>query len=658
MRRFIETHRLMLSCFVSGAWVFIAWKLAGMPSPGFYGRILPGAWILAGLLAGRAPATKWLSVFFAVFTVSVWLWQLSEFGWIIAGAAAAAGVIASGAATVIHSGQVVRGILPAVLLSAVTSAVNSDEVRFAEIASSVTGIGYESRLQTGLRTGDIDSETSHHTEFFPLMISPGLIAGEEGLRIVPVVITIAAVVLLGGIAAPLPAFMAAALYPGFSISGLAYTGWLAVLLFLLPLRYGKGKYGTILRLAVVLLLAALKLRYGALGAGMLAAEYFPVKGNLKKKYLFPAILVCALILFLAGDRYLLHGRIFWVRYGNIEALKLIWINIFHRPLHLLSNLGWSLFDLEAGLFFRAPWTLVALAGLPELYRRDRTLFHRLVIPSAFYWFATVIWMGSCWHGLPAPAGRMFLPLVPLFAAGFSQVWRKPAAGVFASFSIAVSALVIVCPALRANYADGTDSLLELLGGSGGFSMIRSNPLNLLMPAVLAAGIFAVFRRSRFAGAHAAIILLCGFFLAGIAPVVPDAEDLDSSAVQGAPLYPRSPDPVNRALWITETERLLELSEPGQSILLPCNSSADSLLLEMSSSGGALMVGDTVIHVETELAELPEDYQFLGRNERVLPDLPENRIMEIYHLPLNAYRDTLRIIWYSGNPVYLDRAGVF
>ncbi len=646
----------MVHSLLFSVWMFVLWKVCGMPSPGFAGRLLPAAWLFTALLSGRSSAGRWFMPFAALFTVAAWFWMIWTPGWYMAAAVAVAGMITAGITNSRQTGSVIRGILPVLLVSVLIADVNSDEVRFAEIACETTGIQSDAFGESHLRAGDLSSETGHHTPVYPVLISPGLMAGDQGLRIIPVAITLGSAVLLSGFAGPVAALVSALLYPGFSTLGLAFTGWLAMGLFLLTISVKKKNTALLLRLAVVILLVSLKMRYAGLAFGIILAEYASLTPR-KGKWLFPAIFVLSVISLLALDRYVLGGGLFWARYGNVEALKLIWINVFHRPMETLNNLGWSLFDPEAGLFFRAPWTIAALFGLPAVREKSPALFSRLIIPSVFYWLTLVVWLGSGWHGLPAPAGRMFLPLVPMFAAGLREVWNKRETRLLIAVSIAISGIAAVFPQARANFADGTDTILSLLGSQSGFSMVRSNPLNLFLPVLAVIAMLAAMKRKGNSTGIAAMVIFTISFLTGIPGKLQEAEDLGGDTIQCALLYPRDPDPVIRYFWFTGKEILVEFSRPEHSILLRGAAEADTLFIEASSSGGTLMAGETCIHVSTPLIELPEEYQFMGRREEELPDLPQNREHLMYRIPVSTSEDTLRITFGGGEPVYIDRAGL-
>ena len=643
-----------------GLWVFAVWRLAGMPDPGFTGRIIPAAWLLVGLLNGRSAPGRWFLPMTIVFTIGAWLWMLHPSGWIVAAAIPVAGLVAWGV-SVSRSGHtgVIRGVVPLLLLSLLTTEITGDEVRFAEVASVTSGIPSERFGEMDFRPGDISREESNHTPVFPLLIAPGLLAGDNGLRIVPVMIALFGVLLLARLTDPRIAVAAALLYPGFGVLGLAMTGWLALGLFTLGVLLPSGKLWSSVRFLIALFLVAVKMRYAGLAVGIVIVEYVSIPTG-KGKWLLPALVATGGILILVIDRFLLGGVLFWLRYGNIEALRLIWVNLFHYPLETLSHAGWSLFDPEAGLVMRAPWVLAAIPGLVLFRRRSPLVFRRLFIPSIVYWAFLIVWSGSGWHGLPAPVGRMFLPMLPLLACGLSCAWEERGTRMLVAISMAVTGLVTVIPNLRYNYADGTDTLLTTLGSVSGISMVRDHPWQLLIPVLLISALLLVPRRSGGRTLMTLTAVLAGALLLVSVDGVLEAEDLPPGVVQGAQLYPAGSDPLERYFWLESRERMLVLGEPGQSILLPGVTAGDTLMMKMSGEGGVLSIGTQLLTVDTPLIAFSSSYNVVGKPETALQDRPENRAMETFAIPLenaDVMNGTVRIWHHTGPPVYMDEMSV-
>ncbi len=645
-----------------GIWVFAVWRIAGMPSPGFAGRIIPAAWILAAVLNGKNRLAEWFIPLVLSFTAGAWLWMVHPGGWLFTAAIPVAGLIAW-ALSVSTRGRygVVAAVLPVLLLSLLTAEINGDEVRFAEQATALSGIDCERFSEVHVRAGDLSLAQGHHTPLFPLLIAPGLLAGHTGLRIIPFLVALAALLLLAKLSTPQIAVIAALCYPGFSILGLAMTGWLAVALFTLTILLPEGRKWSAVRIMIALILVALKMRYAGLAAGIIILEYGSIQGEgNKKKWIIPAVLLSTGLLILIIDRYLLNGMLFWSRYGNTGSIELIWMNTFKRPLHTIANFGWSLFDPEAGLLLRAPWVLAAISGLFVLKKNNPPRLKKLLIPSVLYWAFLIIWTGTSWHGLPAPAGRMFVPLIPLFAWGLSAVWSNKGTRFLVYISLGISALVIASPVCRYNYADGTDSLFALAGITSGFSMVRSNPAYLLIALFLAVSMLVILRNPKKNSAFFPVIIFAVIFFLGLDPGGYEAEDMSPEVIQGARLYPYISDPVERYFWFNSRERMVELGEPGQSILLPEVEAGDTLSIQMSGGGGILAVGSTFVTVETLLMDMPSVYLSMGKPSRILPDLPENRLMQQFSIPVDEEdieNGAVRILHLQGSPVYLDRIDI-
>lgn len=655
MRKLIDSYGMTIGAVLTGIWVFIAWRLAGLPSPGFLGRIVPGAWILAGALSGKGPVRWWMPVQLVLFTLSAWLWMIWGPGWVFAAAVPVAGLVAWALAVASGKHGTIRALFPMLFLILLTAEVNSDEVRFAEIAAGMGHVNSERYGERQYRAGDINAEVGHHTMVFPGIISPGLMAGDRWLRAVPVLITIGSAALLASLAGPVPAVACALLYPGFSTLGLAMTGWLAAGVFTLWLMRGSHRWGAMITVLAALFLTALKMRYAGLAAGMLIAEYAnskPVRG----KWLVPFSIAAGGMLFLAVDRYLLGGEVFWVRYGNMETLKLMWINLFHRPAATVSAAGWSLFDPEAGLLPRAPWVIPAIWGLVILARENGELFRRAVIPAGLYWFVLIVWSGTAWHGLPAPVGRVFLPLVPPLAIGLSKVWARRETLVLVAVSAMISAIVTVFPHGRANFADGTDTLLTLAGGHTGFSMARASSLWLIAALIPFVSTLLLTGKKRVSPGFITLAVLSVGLALGLTGDAEEAEDLPGSSVTGALLYPGDPDPVIRYFWFGSRERMLELSSADHVITMECPPGNAMLFLEASSTGGRLLVCGDTLEVSTPMIELPGVYRMIGRRG-ILPDRPENRIMAPCTLLVAAPQGMITVSHCDGAPVYIDRIGL-
>ena len=195
------------------------------------------------------------------------------------------------------------------------------------------------------------------------------------------------------------------------------------------------------------------------------------------------------------------------------------------PIRALAGL---LFDRSYGLLWHAPVFLVALAALPEAWRR-RLWPHALLAVSVL---VPVLWWRMWWGG-QCPPGRFLVPLVPLLAA-FSALRAGPAAAlrglarwrrVLAGLGLAVALFAAARPGelLLLNRGDRPTRLWTVLSGDtdvGGYlpSLVTARPdedrVALVWAAVLAI-LLALDARARgaprvdrlFAGTGLPILLL-------------------------------------------------------------------------------------------------------------------------------------------------------
>jgi hypothetical protein len=275
--------------------------------------------------------------------------------------------------------------------------------------------------------------------------------------------------------------------------------------------------------------------------------------------------------------FVFGGQFFWSRYGNLPFLK----TLFFRTLGSAGSLAlapvWMLVDQEAGLLWRAPWIILAVPGMRILAQRDRVLFRHLLLASAMYLAALLLWQQMEWHSMPTPWGRSFVLLLPLLAPAAAAAFEQGRGRPLAALSLIVSSAVVAWPGTRFNHLDGADSLITALGPVAGPGFPLSFPsmvrpvlvVTLLwMLAWTAVVILMVRGRHRCAAAVGLTALAAA---AASSPEIPrhwEAEDLSSDYRIGCSLYPDSPDPRERMFWDGSQERLLRLSAPGDMIVLP------------------------------------------------------------------------------------------
>jgi len=641
-----------VASLAAGVWVFLLWRLTGMPDPGGMGRLIPISWAVCSLvslgLGKRFPAACSM----AVFTVFSMFWRVVPWGWQGAAAAAVSGLILMGFALAGQRMGIIRGILPMAFLMIATVPFTSDEVRFSEIASDIAGTdGY--RFEA--RPGDPAPGDSHHTLVYPLILAPGTFFGPVGIRIMGLLPLIGCLLMLrlllagGGLPSPgKTAVMAALLMPGFTLLGPALSGWTAaaaICAFALLPRGHRGFWGTILLSAFLI---ALKMRYAGAAAGMFVCWYLENNHGYRRRLLVPLAVLGFSVTVLAIDRYLLNGGVLWIRYGTTETITAIGMNLFRRPSMLLRTAFEMLLDAEAGLLPKAPWVIAALAGMPLLRKSGGDLFGRLALPAFFYIAVHLVWSGESWHGLPSPATRIFLPMVPLLAASLAMVLGRSTTRLLLGLSVAVSSGLSAVPISRFNLASGSDTLMRLIdAASQGVSMVRHSETAIILWTLFA---FAAFLLARHDRATGLTVLLAGGALALALPARPgriEAEDAGPRIAHGAMIHPMNPDPGERAHWFFSKQRTLVLDHPGQRLYMPCG----RLSFRASGEPGAMLVaGDDTIDVHTDLLPLPGAFHQLRRGSAI-PDRPENREMRVYTLTLHA--PATFSIPEGGTPVYFD-----
>ncbi|MFO7627549.1 MAG: hypothetical protein R6V62_09845 [Candidatus Fermentibacteraceae bacterium] len=640
------------ACLAAGVWVFLVWRLAGMPDPGGMGRLLPLSWVICSLLSYGCGKSVPAALSMALFTIFSLFWRVIPWGWQGAAASAVSGLLVMGFAMAGQRMGIIRAILPVAFLMIATVPFTSDEVRFAEIASDITGTdGYSFEA----RPGDPAPGDSHHTRVYPLILAPGTFFGPVGIRIMGLLPLIGCLLMLrvlltrGGMPSPgMTAVMAALLMPGFTLLGPALSGWTAaaaICAFALLPGGRRGFWGTLLLSGFLI---ALKMRYAGAAAGMFVCWYLENNHGCRRRILIPLAVLGLVAMLLVIDRFLLNGGVLWVRYGTAETLTAIGMNLFKRPSMLLRSAFEMLLDVEAGLLPKAPWVIAAMAGMPLFRKSGGKLFGRLALPAFFYIAVHLVWSGESWHGLPSPATRIFLPLVPLLAASLAMVLERKTSRLLIGLSVGVSSLLASVPVSRFNLGSGTDNLMRLIdAASQGVSMVRHSEAVLLFWTLVAFVAFLLVRHDRDTGLKA---LLAGGALALAIPPHPgrmEAEEAGPLFAHGAMIYPMNPDPGERTHWFFSKQRTLVLDHPAQRLYIPCG----RLTFRASGEPGAMLVigGDT-IDAQTELLPVPAAFHSLRRGTTI-PDRPENRGMRLHTVTLRGPATVT--IPEGGRPVYFD-----
>lgn len=588
--RFLRARPGLIFGMAASIWAFALWRLLGMPSPGIEGRLLPLCVLLAGVASPSRGPGRAGQVCIAVFTIASLLWQVGGLAFVICRVSLAACCIPSCISAARGRFGMARALLPFAPIIILMVPFTGDEPYNAALGESIWVDG-DLNTTNNLRQLDPNSAVepehgdlggiSHHLPLFALLISPGLLLGSAGIRILCLIVSgISGLLILKVLAkahAPDPGGWAALgmlLLPGAGILGLAYPDWAAAgLVAAGALAAGKRR-----RIAVSLILAlaltALKTRYAPAGAGLVAAAVL----SSGRKKLVPAVLltVAAVTAVLVADRFALGGRLFWIRYGNLEFLRTLLYRTAAEAGMMISAPFWALFDSEAGLLWRAPWLLVVPAGAAAFRRRAPEAFRALAWASALYTIALFVWLPDFWHSSPTPTGRLFVPLIP-FLVGCAAFAARGSRPVLALSAVA-TALSMAIPAVRFNHMDGTDVFISMVARLGGPGLQAALPSSVRPDAlvalawlgVAAAAFVLVHRRNGRAVAYllAAAFMAASFASRAMTAGVYEAEDLAADFRIGCGLYPESDDPMLRNAWTDSRERLLRLSNGMDAVILP------------------------------------------------------------------------------------------
>lgn len=597
-----------LAAHAAGAvFLFLFWRIAGMPAPGLAGRLIPLAWLLAGFISPRS-GPGWPGASCLVISAAAgFFWELSDLAAAVSMASMTAGVFPAMLRSFRRGGRhAVSALLPVAPLLLLSVPFTGDEPLNAALCESIFRDG-DTDVSDNLRQIDrwasVSPEAgapvegiSHQQPLFALLLVPGLWFGIPGYRLLPLIISILAAWLTGRCArtagskdGAMAGAAALLLLPGAACAGLAYADWAAAALVAAGALGAGGRRPLLTALAAALALAALKLRFAPLGAGLVISV---LAG---RKDMGPARTVLAVLVFtaiaLAADRFLLGGRIFWVRYGNVEFLSTLWNRTISSGGDLLRLPVDALVDQEAGLLWRAPWLIAAVPGAVALAKAKTPAGRALLVSGALYIAGLVLWTPTEWHSMPTPAGRFFIALMPL-AASAASIRGIPRPLLVCS--ILASAMYIAVPGLRFNHMDGCDAFFDILGRDLPANLCLALP-SMVRPAAVVTAAWLAFwvlisflllkERNRAALVLAALALPAAAAMAASTHGVFEAEDLSPDFRIGCSLYPLSQDPPERMSWPGSKERLLRLGESGDAVLLPVEpGNGDSIRVELSLRG--------------------------------------------------------------------------
>jgi len=560
-----------------------------------------------------------------------------------------------------------------------------DEPHYASITENLISADSSRFSEYSTQRGDPTAGVSHHQSLYPALMIPGYPLSAAGLRSMNLLFALAALLIMSIVLRECEikdwkklTVLGFILVPGSSVLGLLYPGWLALAVFLFSVYAALHERKTIWILIAAAILVLVKFRFIGISIGLLLALIIELKG--KRKYLILIVLACLAAAALLFDLVALNGRIFWVRYGNMPFLKTLFIQPIYRTPEMLIAAGSTLVDIESGLLWRAPWVLAGLAGLPLLRKNNRRLFLWLGLPALFYYLILMFWTISDWSAMPTPSGRMLLPLLPVLLASLGYMLRKKEVRILIWISLGISAVYFTHPFMRFNFADGTDTLVS--GITGSFSSIAewvpsavrlSIPVFLFWIAFSIAAVWMLIRNREklmLYTAVSAFLLLC--LLGGMRRTAWEAEDIPPGLRTFCSVYPHETDLESRKYWFFTRERMLRLSHPDDSVVLPISSDTDGsarvIIFHRSFRSGS-EIGIELstrgwcdsIYAVSELLDTP-GWMTIVRDIQI-PLRPENleELSSEFFIPAGIYPDSIKIralgmeeCTDSCHGIYLDR----
>lgn len=675
----------LLFHFAAAAVIFVLWRVFGMPFPGTLGRLIPLSWILTGAVYGKGKIPELSKILLSIHLLLSLFWGISPAVEIFAVASGFMGVFPALLAVSRKRAGILRALIPLVPIIIILVPFTGDEPHYATITEGFVSPGSGKFGNLTHQRGDPSASVTHHQLLYPALMIPGYPLSTAGLRGMNLLFALAAVMLLSelfkrkGLANwRYLAVLGFLIVPGSRILGLVYPGWLALFIFIAGVLLATESGSTLFKrtswiIIISMVLVLIKFRFAGISAGLLLALFVRTEG--KKKFILPVVFAGLIILGLSFDLFT-GGRIFWVRYGNMDFLKALVIQPLFRTPAILLAFGASLVDIEAGLLWKAPWILAGLAGLPLLRKKHSDLFLWLGLPALIYLLFLILWTIHDWAGMPTPPGRMLLPVLPVLLASLGCMLSEKSAKYLIWMSLGISAIYFTYPQLQFNFADGTDTLVSVICGQYSNisewipSAVRLNwPVFFSWLAMAGILIWMIAKRSKFAGPAIITIFLFLGCLAGQKRTDWEAEDIPSEYRSYCSIYPENPDPENRKLWFFERENMLYLSSSEDAIYLPLPSDCgDSVRIEIAFRslqsgpipGIELSCGGfrDSIYISSEVLEIPKWTAILRDDQH--DQKPENleEIHKEFIIPVDDNTEIVRISPLNVGHEYGEMHGIY
>ncbi len=589
LRKITSERSGMIFHAVSALLVFFIWRVAGMPSPGYLGRLVPLAWMITAIVYGKGGIPDYSIFLLSSFAVLSLFWTVNPALLVLSPAVGLAGIFPGLLRISSRRLGILLAMLPVVPMILLLVPFTGDEPHYASITEHLISSSADKFIEYSSQMGDPVGPFTHHQSFYPALMIPGYPLSVPGMRGMNLIFALVASLFLSlimkesGYEYPKQiVVLGFLLVPGSGILGLLYPGWLALAVFLsavyAALRWGKTAWV----ITAALLLLVVKFRFAGISIGLLAALVIELKG--RKKYFLPLILIALTAAGLLFDLIVLNGRIFWVRYGNISFLKTLIVQPLYRMPEMLIAAGSSLVDIEGGVLWKAPWILAGLAGLPLLRKRNRRLFLWLGLPALLYYVMLIFWTGRDWSGVPTPSGRMLLPVIPVMLASIGYMLKQKVARLLIWISLGISAIYFVYPILRFNCGDGTDALASrMLGPLSSITAWLPSAVRIDIAVftgwilISAAIIWLIAHKSRFAEYTVTSVFLLLCVLGGLKKKSWEAEDIPPEFRNYCTMYPEESNPDYRKFWFFSRQRMLRMSSPEDAIILPIEKNEDDSL---------------------------------------------------------------------------------
>lgn len=685
MRKYFRDSSGMLFHFAAAAVIFIIWRVFGMPFPGTLGRLIPLSWALTATVYGKGKVPELSKILLPVHLLLSLFWGISPPVEILAVASGFMGIFPGLLAVSRKRAGILRALIPLIPLIIILVPFTGDEPHYATITEGFVSPGSGKFGNLTHQRGDPSALVTHHQLLYPALMIPGYPLSVAGLRGINLLFALAAAMILSELFKRKKlsnwrylAVLGLISVPGSRVLGLVYPGWLALLIFIAGVLLATESKRTLFKrslwiIIISSILVLIKFRFAGISAGLLLVLFIRTEG--KRKFVLPAVIAGLVILGLSFDLFT-GGRIFWVRYGNINFLKALIIQpVFRAPAILLACAS-SLVDIEAGLLWKAPWILAGLAGLPLLRKKYSDLFIWLGLPALIYFLFLIMWTTNDWAGMPTPPGRMLLPVLPVLLASLGCMLREKSVRYLIWMSLGVSAIFFTYPQLQFNYADGTDTLVNAIFGQHSNisewvpSAVRLNaPVFLGWLVIAGMLIWMIAKRSRYACPVIITIFLLLGCLAGQKRTAWEAEDIPSEYRSYCSIYPENPDPECRKFWFFTRERMLYLSSSEDAVHIPLPSDCgNSVSLEVSFRslqsgpipGMEISCGDfrDSIYISSGVLEKPE---WVGIFRDIQLDrIPENleEIRAEFTIPVGDTSGTVQISPLDVGDEYGEMHGIY